>query len=346
MTEALHLDQFDFTLTPDRIAQAPARPRDASRLLVVPRDGALGHQQFTDLPELLAPGDVLVVNRTKVIPARLHLRRPTGGQVELLLYRPLDGTLAEARTWEGLGRPGSALQPGKTVLAGDVRLAVLEKRGPIVHVRAPVPLWPILQAQGEVPLPPYVQREAGPQAADDADYQTMFAEELGAVAAPTASLHFTPRVMEALAARGVLVHDVVLHVGPGTFLPIRPEHASDVRQHSMHSEPYTVPESTEQAIAQAKARGNRVIAVGTTSLRALETWAATGARSGESTLFVYPGFTFRVVDALVTNFHLPRSTLLLLVAAFAGRERILAAYHEAIRDGYRFYSYGDAMLLC
>lgn len=349
----LSLDLFDFALPPERIAQAPAEPRDASKLLLVPRrDGPFEHRQFLDLPEQLRAGDLLVVNRTQVMPARLPVRRRTGGKGELLLYRPVDGPLTHASTWEGLGRPGSALRVGAQVLThDDAVLEVVARDGQTVQVRrvgadgASAPIWDLLQAQGRTPLPPYIKRPDGPEAQDIASYQSIFAEQPGAVAAPTASLHFTPRVMQALQARGVRVASVVLHVGLGTFLPIRPEHGDDVTQHTMHGEYYDVPEATQRAVEKTHARGGRVVAVGTTSLRALETWAASGEAQGESHLFVYPGFVFKAVQGLVTNFHLPRSTLLLLVSAFASRERILAAYEEAIAKAYRFYSYGDAMLL-
>jgi len=343
----LSLDLFDFDLPAERVAQAPAEPRDASKLLLVPRkEGPFQHQQFTDLPESLHKGDLLVVNRTQVMPARLPIVRPSGAPGELLLCRPVDGPLTEATTWEGLGRPGSALKVGRTVTTQNgFELEVVARHEQTVRVRGARPLWDVLQAHGNIPLPPYIKRPEGPGADDASSYQSMFAAQPGAVAAPTASLHFTPRVLQALEDRGVQVADVLLHVGPGTFLPIRPEHSDDVRKHSMHSEWYEVPEATQKAVAETKARGGRVVAVGTTSLRALETWGSAGEARGESQLFVYPGFEFKVVSGLVTNFHLPRSTLLLLVSAFATRERILAAYREAIANAYRFYSYGDAMLL-
>ena len=345
--QPLSLDLFDFELPDALIAQAPARPRDASKLLVLPRqDGAVRHRDFLDLPGLLRPNDLLVVNQTRVMPARLQLRRPTGGRVELLLHRPVDGGRETACTWEGLGRPGAALTVGKTVVAsGGEVLEVVARHGQQVQVRGAAPLWNIMVRDGAWPLPPYIARPHGAAADDGDDYQSIFARELGAVAAPTASLHFTDRVLAALAARGVQTQPVVLHVGPGTFLPIRPEHASDVRAHAMHGEAYAVPESTQAAVRATRAAGGRVIAVGTTCLRALETWAQTGQAVGQSELFVYPGFDFAVVHGLVTNFHLPRSTLLLLVSALAGRERVLAAYHEAMARCYRFYSYGDAMLI-
>lgn len=345
--EPLSLDLFDFELPESLIAQEPARPRDASKLLVLPRfGGEPQHRAFRDLPHLLQPHDLLVVNQTRVMPARLRLRRPTGGRVELLLHRPIDGPRAAARVWEGLGRPGAALTVGKSMVAqGGEVLEVVARDGQKVQVRGDLPLWELMTRDGAWPLPPYIERDEGTEADDGHDYQSIFAREMGAVAAPTASLHFTDRVLADIAARGVDVQPVVLHVGPGTFLPIRPEHAADVRQHAMHGEHYEVPAVTQAAVAATRARGGRVLAVGTTCLRALETWAQSGAAVGNSELFVYPGFDFRLVDGLVTNFHLPRSTLLLLVSALAGRERVLAAYREAMLNHYRFYSYGDAMLI-
>jgi S-adenosylmethionine:tRNA ribosyltransferase-isomerase len=344
---ALPLELFDYELPPELVAQAPVSPRDASRLLVLPRRaGPASHRRFRELPELLAPGDLLVVNRTRVIPARLHLTREGGGKAELLLLRPVGEPLPLARRWVAIGKPGRALRPGRVLTAADgTRVEVVEKRTDELEVATDGPLFALLERQGELPLPPYIRRERGPSAADGEDYQTVFAREPGAVAAPTASLHFTPAVLAALAARGVGLAELVLHVGAGTFLPVRDEHAADVRAHRMHEEHYAIPPETLAAVAVARERGGRVVAVGTTAARALETWAQTGEAAGASRLFIYPGFDFRAVDALLTNFHLPRSTLLMLVSAFAGRERILAAYAEAVRERYRFFSYGDAMLL-
>jgi len=338
---------YDYELPPELIAQAPARPRDSSRLMVLPRRaGAPTHRSFVDLPGLLAPGDLLVVNRTRVVPARLRLVRETGGKAEVLLTRPLDGEVETATTWTALGRPGRHLIPGRRLRAPDGSwLTIVERRDDEVVVRGEGALWPLLERHGEVPLPPYIRREGGPTGADASDYQTLFARERGAVAAPTASLHFTPDVLAALAARGVALAELVLHVGPGTFLPVREEHEADVRAHPMHEERYHVPAATLEALAATRARGGRVVAVGTTSVRALETWRRTGEATGASRLFIYPGCELGAIDGMVTNFHLPRSTLLMLVAAFAGRERVLAAYAEAVRERYRFFSYGDAMLI-
>lgn len=342
----LPLDLFDYALPPERIAQEPARPRDASRLMTLDRaTGDVAHHVFRELPSLLRTGDLLVVNRTKVIPARLRCRRPTGGKVELLFLEPLGGDLHAATRWRVIGKPGDALKPGRTVLSGDVALTVEAREGPDAIVTSAAPIWELLEAAGEIPLPPYIDRSSGPVSRDASDYQTIFASELGAVAAPTASLHFTDAVMSDLTARGIERAEVVLHVGAGTFLPVRDDHADDVRAHQMHSEAYEVPDETVAAIASARQSGRRVVAVGTTCVRALETWAQDGAQRGASRLFIYPGFTFRVVDAMVTNFHVPKSTLLMLVSAFAGRESVLRAYSDAVRAGYRFFSYGDAMFI-
>ena len=337
------LDSYAYDLPSTQIAQAPASPRDASRMLVCGRaDGALVHRAFLDLPGLLRAGDVLVANHTKVMPARLAWRRADDKKGELLLHRPLDGPLETATTWEGIGRPGAALKPGRQIeTLGGTRLEVVARRGIMIEVRGDGPLWPVMCAEGSLPLPPYLAERD-----DAADvYQTLFAEQSGAVAASTAALHFTPRVVAALEARGVALLPLVLHVGPGTFLPMRPDVGADVRQHAMHREPYAIPASTLATLAARRAAGGRVVAVGTTVVRALETYAQSGQAHGDSELFITPGFPFRMVDALLTNFHLPRTTLLLLVAALAGRERLLAAYREAVASGYRFYSLGDAMLV-
>ena len=344
MSQPLPLALFDYELPPELIAQEPARPRDASRLLRLSRrSGGVSHHVFRDLPALLRDGDLLVVNRTKVIPARLQAQRPTGGRVEILFLAP-HGPLETTTRWEVMGRPGDAFRVGKTIIAEGISLAVVAREGANAVLEGEGAIWPLLERRGEVPLPPYIKRDA-PTGSDTADYQTVFAQEPGAVAAPTASLHFTEAVLAALSARGIDRAEVVLHVGAGTFLPVRDEHSEDVRAHAMHPEHYAIPEATVGAIAATRARGGRVIPVGTTSLRALETWAATGEPVGSSRLFIYPGYEFRVTDALMTNFHVPRSTLLMLVSALAGREQILAAYAEAVRERYRFFSYGDAMLI-
>ena len=314
--------------------------------MVLPSSGDVLHRRFVDLPQLLEPGDLLVVNRTEVVPARLSLRKETGGRVEVLLTRPKAGDARTATVWEGIGRPLKGLRIGQTLQAADGSAVTLVGRAAeAVCVQSPRPLWELMQRCGEVPLPPYIERAHGPRPTDAGDYQTVFAREPGAVAAPTAGLHFTSEVLDALTIRGVLRAEIVLHVGPGTFLPIRQEHEADVRGHRMHAERYAIDPATLEAIRATRACGGRVVAVGTTSVRALETWAATGSASGESELFITPGFAFKVVDLMLTNFHLPKSTLLMLVSAFAGRERVLAAYAEAVREAYRFFSYGDAMLV-
>lgn len=356
------LAAYDYPLDPACIAQAPASPRDAARLLVLPATGEAQHARFAELPQFLRPGDLLVLNETRVLPARLHAWRPSGAPVELLPFAPVDGSVRAARIWRALAKPRRPLRPG-VVLAtrGGVRLRVLapadvaqlrgadhpaaDESDDAVLLAADGPLWEVMQAEGELPLPPYVARPEGPGTADAAGYQSAFARVPGAVAAPTASLHFTEQTFAALQRRGVQTARLVLHVGPGTFLPVRREHEADVSGHRMHAEPYDVPHETAAAVCATRARGGRVVAAGTTSLRALESWAVSGAARGDSRLFVRPGHAFRAVNALLTNFHLPRTTLMMLVSAMSGRARILAAYAEAQARGYRFFSYGDATLL-
>ncbi len=344
---------FDFHLPDELIAQSPLPERDASRLLVLPRGGgAPSHRSFRDLPELLAPGDLLVLNDAKVIPARLRgAKVESGGRVELLLCDPLAPVGGRA-AWRCMGGSSKPLRPGKFLRfaddAGELQAEILATHeGGFVDVAFdadPDAFLDRLDALGELPLPPYLGR--APEAADRERYQTIYARERGAVAAPTAGLHFTDAIFARLRERGSETAQVTLHVGPGTFMPVR---AENVSEHRMHAERYHVPEATAEAIRAARARGSRVVAVGTTALRTLESAAdgAGGARAGPgvSELFVTPGYRFTAVDALVTNFHLPRSTLVMLVAALAGQERLLAAYAEAVRERYRFYSYGDAMLV-
>ncbi|MBI5510025.1 MAG: tRNA preQ1(34) S-adenosylmethionine ribosyltransferase-isomerase QueA [Deltaproteobacteria bacterium] len=340
------MSSFDYELPEACIAKVPATPRDHSRLMVLAPGEAPRHHRFLELPTFLTPGDLLVVNRTQVLPARLRARKASGGALEMLLVRPHEGDIATATVWRATGRPLKGLKPGVRVQLKDgTPIEVVRREGELVVIQAAEPLFAVARRTGEVPLPPYIERDQGPLASDADDYQTIFASEPGAVAAPTAGLHFTPRVLAALAARGVAQAELLLHVGLGTFAAIRQEHFDDVRAHPMHAEWYAIDRSTVERIAATKKAGGKIVAVGTTSVRALETWAKTGAASGLSTLFITPGFEFKVVDAMVTNFHLPRSTLLMLVAAFAGRERMLAAYADAVREGYRFFSYGDAMLV-
>jgi S-adenosylmethionine:tRNA ribosyltransferase-isomerase len=339
------LSDFDYALPEELIAQAPVTPRDASRLLVVPPDGALAHRAFADLPELLLPGDLLVFNDTKVIPARLLGKKESGGKVELLLCEPLEGGLG--RRWRAMGQASKGIRAGQ-VLAFDglsARVDAAEGDGfySVTLDREGAALEEALARAGRIPLPPYIRRDA--TADDAARYQTILARAPGSAAAPTAGLHFTDALLARLDARGVRRTAVTLHVGPGTFLPIR---GDSLEGHRMHAERYTVPPEAAEAIAACRARGGRVIGVGTTTVRTLESaWRDGGiaAGDGRTELFVRPGHAFRAVDGLVTNFHLPRSTLLVLVCAFAGTERVLAAYREAVAARYRFFSYGDAMLL-
>jgi S-adenosylmethionine:tRNA ribosyltransferase-isomerase len=341
--------EYRYDLPPELIAKAPAEPADASRLMLLGETGTFEHRTFTDLPSLLLPGDLLVINETRVIRARLRGRRAGGGAAEVLLLRPLDRSRfdLQAREWEALVRPGRRLRPGSRVTFGDAgacEVTDVASDG-IRHIRfdESVSLPELLERHGEMPLPKYV----GPgDEARAARYQTMFARVPGSVAAPTASLHFTPRVVEALQRRGVEIVPLALDVGYGTFRPIEAERTAD---HVMHAERYAIPEATAAAIESAKRHGRRVVAAGTTVLRALESAArengTVSAGEAETALFIMPGFQFRVADVLLTNFHLPASSLLVLVAAFAGYERIMRAYACAISERYRFYSFGDAMLI-
>lgn len=335
------LSDFDFELPPDLIAQVPSAQRSGSRLLHV--DGPrLADRAFTDLPSLLRPGDLLVLNDTRVIHARVRAEKSSGGKVELLLER----MAGPREAWSQL-RASHPPKPGAVLrLPGGAAARVLAREGRFYRlafdVDADLPAW--LARHGEVPLPPYIGRQARRE--DDARYQTVYARAPGAVAAPTAGLHFDEAMFAALAARGVERAFVTLHVGAGTFQPVQ---AEDLALHRMHAEWYELPQATVDAVAATRARRGRVVAVGTTSLRALESAAlADGtlrAGAAETSLFVTPGFRFRIVDRLLTNFHLPRSTLLMLVSAFAGFDAIRAAYAHAIAARYRFYSYGDALLL-
>lgn len=339
----MQLADFDFELPRERIALRPAVPRDAARLLAV--GAGLSDHRVLDLPSLLAPGDLLVMNDTKVIPARLNGRRGAVA-VEATLIAPL----APSR-WRALARPARRLQPGQRIdwaPGFSAEVVAKEPAGAIVldFDRAGDDLMAAIETFGAMPLPPYIKRPRGRDERDVRDYQTVFARRPGAIAAPTAGLHFTDALLQALAARGIGVAFVTLHVGAGTFLPVTAARAED---HIMHAEWGTISPGAAMAIAQTKAGGGRVVAVGTTALRLLETASdgEGGVRpfTGETDLFILPGFRFRVVDRLLSNFHLPRSTLFMLVAAFAGLERIRAAYAHAIATGYRFYSYGDCCLL-
>jgi S-adenosylmethionine:tRNA ribosyltransferase-isomerase len=338
---AYKLSDFDYELPQELIAQRPAHERAQSRLLHV-EGSTLTDLSFADLPELLSPGDVLVLNDTRVIPARLRGRRDTGGRVELLLER----ILAPNEAWMQLAASHPPKKPGgRILLHGGAVATVRERDGRFVrlHLDASLPFDEYLERNGEVPLPPYIARAAGSQ--DSERYQTVYARERGAVAAPTAGLHFDQAMLARLRENRIVIAPLTLHVGAGTFEPVDEQ---DLSQHRMHSERYEIPAPTAEAVAAARAAGGNIVAVGTTTLRALESAAtADGIRGGaaETALFITPGFRFRVVDRLLTNFHLPRSTLLMLVSAFGGFEAIRAAYAHAIHGGYRFYSYGDAMLL-
>jgi len=334
-------DQFTYELPEELIAQQPLAERKASRLLCLDRSsGAVAHRQFTELPGLLQPGDLLVFNDTRVIPARLFGRKRSGGRVEILLERllPGDRCLAQLRVSKKPA-PGSEL-----ILDGGAVLEVLGREGSFFELALrDGRLVDVLEQEGHMPLPPYIDRED--EALDRERYQTVYASQPGAVAAPTAGLHFDEALLEALAARGIEKAFVTLHVGAGTFQPVREDNIED---HEMHAEYLEVSQGVCDAVADTRARGGRVVAVGTTCVRSLETAAAGGALrpfAGDSRLFIYPGYEFRVIDALVTNFHLPESTLLMLVSALAGREAVLAAYEAAVRERYRFFSYGDAMLI-
>ena len=330
---------FDFALPPELIAQHPAPERSAARLL----DGsgaAPVDRTFRDLPALLREGDLLVFNDTQVVKARLFGEKPSGGKLELLIERVLpDGTVAAHMKVSKKPRAGTVLR-----MAGGFEAELLgrwpEPQGPLFHLRLSSDAYALMAAHGHVPLPPYVTH--ADTAEDESRYQTVFAKNPGAVAAPTAALHFDDALLAAIDARGARRACVTLHVGAGTFQPVKTESLAD---HVMHRERYHVPPETMQAIADCRARGGRVVAVGTTSVRTLESLAASGEPSGDTGIFITPGFGFRVVDALITNFHLPRSTLMMLVSAFAGYERVMALYAHAVQQRYRFFSYGDAMWL-
>ena len=330
---------FDFALPPELIAQHPAAERSGSRLL----DGT-GAQPvnriFRDLPSLLAAGDLLVFNDTQVVKARLFGEKPTGGKVELLVERVIQGheLVAHMKVSKkpSLGTVLSMHGGFTATLVGRWP----EDDGRLFRFVFSGDPYALMEKYGHVPLPPYI--EHGDTAEDVSRYQTVFAKNPGAVAAPTAALHFDETLLAQLDARGVHRASVTLHVGAGTFQPVK---VDDIAKHTMHSEWYDVPEATQQAIAQARERGGRVIAVGTTTVRTLESWALTGQARGDTRIFITPGFGFRIVDRLVTNFHLPRSTLMMLVSAFAGYDRIMDLYRHAISQHYRFFSYGDAMLL-
>jgi S-adenosylmethionine:tRNA ribosyltransferase-isomerase len=342
------LSAYDYHLPEDRIAQNPADPRDSARLLVLETLTKHSHRVFRELVEILQPGDLLVLNNTQVIPARLHGHKSTGTEVEILLLEE-----QQQNQWLTLVKPGRRLKPGNQIVftprsQTDLKLSAQilssdpETRGRILQFEASDgrSLLEIIDHFGEVPLPPYIHTEA------EADrYQTVYADRLGAVAAPTAGLHFTPELLERLEQKGIEKAFVTLHVGVGTFRPVE---AEDITQHQMHGEWIEVSPETVEKIQETKARGGRVIAVGTTVVRSLEGASQSGQLEpycGKTNLFIYPGYQWRVVDGMITNFHLPKSSLLMLVSALIGRERVLSVYQDAIDNQYRFYSFGDAMLI-
>lgn len=342
VSEQLRLSDFDFNLPEDLIAQTPAEERDRSRLLVLDkRTGVVSHSIFFQIVEYLKPGDVLVLNDTKVFPCRIPAKKPGGGKAEIFLLEEKG-----INQWHALIKGG--VEAGRRVsVAPGVEAEAAGSAGEgirLVRFHGVPDIKAMLEELGRMPLPPYIKRE--PVARDIGRYQTVFASRAGAVAAPTAGLHFTPALLQKLQDRGVETAMITLHVGPGTFQPVR---TANITEHRMHPERFSITGEAAGRINRARSEGRRIIAVGTTSVRTLETSAQTGgnvrAGEGASELFIYPGYRFRVVDGMVTNFHLPKSTLLMLVAAFAGRENVLTAYRTAIEQRYRFYSYGDAMLI-
>lgn len=321
--------ELDYELPEDLIAQKPAEPRDASRLMVVDaRGGSIAHHTFRDLPSFLRPGDALVLNETKVLPARLHARKQSGGGVELLFLRDLGGP------WETLARPSKRLRPGLKLFADTDELEVVKSLGDGRWMVRGENLIGVLERRGHMPLPPYIK----PTEQAGRAYQTIYARNTGSAAAPTAGFHFTDGVLREVEQAGTSIAKVTLHVGTGTFTPVRAER---LEEHEMHAEHYSVPGEAARTVGEAR----RVVAVGTTVARTLESWAATGEREAASELFVYPGYRWKAVDALVTNFHLPRSTLLAMVMSFAGVDLVREAYRVAVEERYRFYSFGDAMLI-
>ena len=337
------LTDFDYELPEELIAQTPVEPRNASRLMVLdPKERTISHHHFYDLKEFLVPGDTLIFNDTRVMPARLigH-REPTGAKVEIFLLRRIDGN-----QWETLAKPGKKTQPGTVIRFSDELSCKVKDRtnfgGRIVEFSYDGIFEEILDRLGETPLPPYIHEKLE----DSERYQTVYNREQGSAAAPTAGLHFTKEQMEELAAYGVNLGFVTLHVGLGTFRPVQTE---TIEEHVMHTEYYSIPEETASLIRRTKEAGHRVIAVGTTSIRTLES-AASGrnkitGKSGWTDIFIYPGYEFKIVDAIITNFHLPKSTLIMLISAFAGREFVLEAYRKAVEEKYRFFSFGDAMYI-
>lgn len=335
------IDLFDYNLPPELIAQTPVEPRDRSRLMVLIREREeILHDHFFNLPQYLDQGDLLVVNNTKVISARLKGNLHTGGKGEVLLLRP---TTPDFLTWEALVRPGKKLIPGAILELAKLQVEILDRLdfgGRLVRLSSFS--WDLIEKIGEIPLPPYIKEPLR----DPSRYQTLFAKNQGAVAAPTASLHFTPQVLTNLRRKGVEIAEITLHAGLGTFRPVK---AEEIEAHKMHQEEFFIPEETSKKIWERKKEGKRVVAVGTTVVRAIEASAIDRQRvkpgGGMTDLYILPGFHFKICDAMITNFHLPKSTLLILVSAFARREFILKSYEIAIQEKYRFFSFGDAMLI-
>ena len=334
---------FNYDLPQELIAQTPLDRRDGSRLMTLDKTtGEIGHHHFYDLPQFLRPGDCLVLNNSRVLPARLIGHRPTGGAVEILLLVDKGGDV-----WECLVRPGKKLREGARVTFGEGQLQaevqeVLPDGNRLVHFEYKGIFLEVLDELGRMPLPPYIKAELK----DQERYQTVYSKVVGSAAAPTAGLHFTPELLEQIETMGVKLCYVTLHVGLGTFRPVKED---EITEHEMHSEYCVIPRETADIINETKKNGGRVICVGTTSCRTLESWAAEDgtmtATGGWTNIFIYPGYRFKVMDALVTNFHLPESTLIMLVSALAGREHVLNAYNEAVREKYRFFSFGDAMFI-
>lgn len=344
----LTTSDFDYDLPSRLIAQRPAPRRDGSRLLVLDRaSGTVVDRRFPDVLDYPAPGDVLVVNDTRVFPARLLGRKPTGAAAEVLLLNPVPGDRS-GRSWEALVRPGGKLKPGRLVVVSDELQVRIEDSTPdggrVVHIEGEGEPFELIERHGHVPLPPYVERAPDPE--DRERYQTVYADAVGSVAAPTAGLHFTTELLEAAAAMSVAIARVTLHVGPGTFRPVDVE---DPREHVLHAERWEMTPGTAQKLNAVRSSGGKIWAVGTTSARVLETTVRHDGRfepgSGWTDLYILPPHDFRGIDALVTNFHLPRSSLLMLISAFAGTELVMRAYRHAVQQEYRFYSYGDAMLI-
>ncbi|HEY0323158.1 MAG TPA: tRNA preQ1(34) S-adenosylmethionine ribosyltransferase-isomerase QueA [Pyrinomonadaceae bacterium] len=343
------ISDFDYELPEELIAQHPLERRDASRMLVLERVERKWHDsQFAELPAYIREGDLFVVNNTRVFPARLHgLREPTGGRVELFLIRE-----RAPDVWEALARPARRLQPGTRISFGDARLRAevieaLDEGLRVVRFYADAPLASLLEEIGETPLPPYIKRDRDELSAEDRErYQTVYAQKRGAIAAPTAGLHFTPQAMKELRARGASIAEITLHVGYGTFEPVR---VQDLSEHTVAAEQFEITPEAARSINETRAQGGRIIAVGTTTTRALESTSDAEGRitagAASADLTITPGYRFRAIDALITNFHLPRSSLLVLVSTFAGRDLVRAAYEHAVHARYRFYSYGDCMLI-